>query len=75
MLQLLQRLWGKNKFDMFRELRESQCSWSMEVVFTVIHQREKQRLGRRQGPTVWPFASHRKEFKLKFNKKKLKSFT
>ena len=47
----------------------------MEVVLPVIHQREKQRLGRRQGPTVWAVASHRKVFRLTFNKKQLKSFT
>ena len=29
MLQLLQRLRGKNKLDMFKEPRESQCSWRL----------------------------------------------
>lgn len=74
-VQLLQKLWGKNKLDMFKEPRENQCSWTMEVVLIVIHQRENQRLGRRQRPTVWALASHGKEFRLKFNKKQLKSFT
>ena len=27
--QLLQRFWGKNELDMFKESRESQCSWNM----------------------------------------------
>ena len=74
-VQLLQKLWGRNKLDMFKEPRENQCSWTMEVVLIVIHQRENQRLGRRQRPTVCALASHGKEFRLKFNKKQLKSFT